>query len=320
MTVRDLYQFSVERGIEMDPRGPEALQQHLAAVRAEYEAVEGNARLGFDTERLRNPFGDTRVVCGDPEAEVKRIICGVDIGGAEIAMADALRHHGRPVDLIFAHHATAPGGGMGSKYDIMWAQVQMLTDFGVPAQKAEKLIRAQIGGEQRSLGYNLNQLADALGLPLVTIHGPADLYLFQEGRRILMEDQPQRVGDLIDICDAWPEVRWMIERGKGTEAAVGDPRDPLGPVYYVFFGGWNPTPAIFEAVCEAGCGTLWVVATSEELNAIARKHGVSVVVVPHYPADNYGINHLLDAAMDRFGDFDVVDCGGFVRHDRRKGR
>jgi hypothetical protein len=109
----------------------------------------------------------------------------------------------------------------------------------------------------------------------------------------------------------------MIERGKATEVAVGERRDPLGEVYAVFYGGWNPTPEVFEAVCDAGCGTLWVLATSDELNEVARRRHVSVVVMPHFPADNVGLNLLLDAAMDRFGPLDVVECGNYVRVDRR---
>ena len=58
-------------------------------------------------------------------------------------------------------------------------------------------------------------------------------------------------------------------------------------------------------------------ATSDDLNEVARRRHVSIVVVPHYPADNLGLNLLLDAAMDRFGAFDVVECGNYVRVERR---
>jgi hypothetical protein len=318
MTIRELYRFAIERGLTLDPRGEEALRAQMEEARQEYEGLSGKAKALFDRERLENPFGDTRMLVGDPDTPIRRILCGIDIDGTEVLLADRLRDCGKPVDAVAAHHASAPGGGVGSRRDILSAQIRMLTDFGVPEHLAVKLIRQGFGeGEERSHNFKINQIAQALGMPFMTIHGPADLYLFREGERILREERPPTVGDLVDICDAWPEVQWLMERGTGTQVAVGDPRDPLGRTYYCFYGGWNPTPEVFEALCEAGCGTLWVVATSEALNEVARRRNVSIVVVPHYPADNYGLNRLFDDAMTRFGDFDVVESSNFVRHDRR---
>jgi len=313
MTVRELYEFSIEKGMEMDPQGMEELVRQMEEARAEYERLDERGRLLFDTERLHNPFGDTRIVYGDENGEVRRIVCGIDITGAEILMAERLRDQGKPVDLVVAHHASPIGGGLGSRRDTIWPQVKMLTDFGVPRHKAEKLIRANAAGEQRSLNYQVNQVAEAVGMPLMTIHSPADAYLLQEGMGILTKEEPKTVGDLVDICDSWPEVRWMMERGQGTEVAVGNRRDPLGKVYPCFYGGWNPTREVFEAICEAGCGTLWVVATSEDLNEVARKSHVSIVVVPHGPADARGLNGLFDDAMERFGEFEVIACSNYAR-------
>ncbi len=317
MTVRELHEFSIERGLERAPRGRDALAQQMVDARAEYEALDGVAKRVFDAERLTNPFGDTRIACGDDATEVNRLICGVNITGSEILLADNLRHHGKPVDLVVAHHTSAIGGGLGSVRDAVWPQVKMLTNFGVPAYKAEKLVRPTCEGDQRAVGYNITQIAEALDMPLMTIHSPADLYMFEEGTRTIQEDQPQTVGDLLDISDSWPEVQQLIDRGKGTEIVVGDRRDPLGKTYYAFYGGWNPTPQVFEALCDAGCGTLWVVATSEELNQVARARNASIVVVPHFPADNLGLNMLFDDAMDHFGDFDIVETSDYRRYDRR---
>jgi hypothetical protein len=318
MTVRDLYEFAIERGLAMDPRGETSLRQRLADLHQEFEGLTGKAKVLFEQERLHNPFGDTRMLCGDPETEVKRLICGINIDGAELLLADRLKDHGRPVDLVVAHHASAQGGAVASRADVLWAQVRMLTDFGVAEHVADKLIRAWVGSmTERSTDFRFNQIAAALNMPFMTIHGPADLYLYQDGYRILREDQPRTAGDLVDICDAWPEVQWMMDRGLGTTIAVGDPHNPLGKVYACFYGGWNPTPEVFEAICDAGCGTLWVVDTSEALNEVARRRQVSIVVIPHCPADNVGLNGFFDDAMVRFGDFEVVETSNFVRVDRR---
>lgn len=318
MTVRDLYEFAIERGLALDPRGEDALRAQLVALRADYDALTPQDRARFERERLHNPFGDTRIVCGDPDTQVRRLVCGIDITAAELLLADRLADKGRPVDLVLAHHASAHGGGIASRLDIYLAQVRMLTDFGVPAHLADKLIRplAQVAA-QRSTDYRNNQLAAALGLPLMTIHAPADLHLYQEAHRLLRETAPQTVGDLVSFSEGWPEVQWLGERGLGTTVPVGDLDSPLGKTYCCFYGGWNPTPEVFEALCDYGCGTLWVMATNEALNEVARRRRVSIVETPHMPADNYGLNRFFDAAMARFGDFEIVETGNFVRVDRR---
>ena len=319
MTIRDLYEFAIERAFALDPRGEATIREQMADLQRQYDGLTGTARVLFDAERLHNPFGDTRMLVGAPETEVRRLICGINITGAEILLADRLRDHGKPVDLVVGHHTTPLGGGCGSREDIFLGQRAMLTEFGVAEHLADKLLRPAMSVvEQRSSDYTANQIAAALGMPLMTIHGPADLYLYHAGYGVLREQEPKTVGELVEISDAWPEVQWLIERGVATQIAVGDAKNPLGRVYCCFYGGWNPTPEVFEALCDAGCGTLWVVATSEALNEVARKRHVSIVVTPHMPADNLGLNGLFDDAMDRFGDFDVIETSNYVRVDRRK--
>jgi hypothetical protein len=41
-----------------------------------------------------------------------------------------------------------------------------------------------------------------------------------------------------------------------------------------------------------------------------------VVVVPHYPADNVGINILLDRIFPGEDGFDIVPMGNYYRHRR----
>lgn len=317
MTVGELYRFAIELGMALDPRGADELAAGLARLAEEYGFLEEPARAAFDTERLTNPFGDTRVVCGDLSRQVRRVVCGIDIDGTEILMADRMADHGRPVDLVVAHHASAIGGALGSRHDTIWPQVRLLTDLGVPESRAQKLVRRAGAGEERSSNRKVNQIAEALGMPLMTIHSPADAFLLHEGARVLDQEAPRTVGDLVDLCDGWPEVAWLRERGLGTTVAVGDRADVLGKVYMAFYGGWNPTPETLEALCDAGCETLWALATSEGLNEVARRRDVAVVVVPHYPADNVGLNMLWDRTMDRFGNFEVVSSSNFVRVDRR---
>ncbi len=313
MTIHDLYTFFVRKGMELDPRSRDALDEQMTQARSAYDAADEGGKLGLDTERFTNPYGDTRIVHGDPGAHVRRIVCGIDIDGTEILMADRLRDHGRPVDLVLGHHPSAIGGALGSRVDTIWPQVALSSDFGVPEHVATKLVRKASQGDERSYAVRVNQIAQVLGIPLMTVHSPADLCVYQEAQRVLSENRPKTVGELVELSDGWPEVQWLRAQGKGTEIAVGDARDPLGKVYCGFFGGWNPSPELFEALCDAACGTLWVMATSEALNEVARKRHASIVVTPHHPADNIGLNLLLDAAQAELGEFDIIECSNFKR-------
>lgn len=318
MTMRELYEFAIRKGMSLDPQGAQALEAQMQRCRKEYEALPDDKKWTFEKERCANPFGDTRMLVGDPGTELRRILVGIDIHSTEILLAAALTASGQEIDMVLAHHASALAGDMASPEDVLIAQVKMMTDAGVPKGKAQKLVRETMKDKERSWDVRHVQMAEALGIPLMGIHGPADLCMYEyyygrfEGRK------PETVGDLVELLNEDPEVRWTMNRyGKSTEVAVGHCDDDLGQVYGVFYGGWNPSAECFEALCEAGIGTMVCLATSAALNEIAMKHRVNIVVIPHYPADNIGLNLLLDEAMDELGEIEVIPCSNYVRIDRR---
>ena len=318
MTIQQLYDFAIRKGVSLDPQGPEALEAQMQKCREEYEALDDDKKWTFEKERCTNPFGDSRILVGDPETELRCILVGIDIHSEEILLAQALTMSGRKVDLVLSHHASALAGDLASPEDVLIAQVKMMTDAGVPKGKAQKLVRATMEGKERSWNARHVQTAEALGIPLIGIHAPADLCMYRYYYDRIEERKPETAGDLVDLLNEDPEVRYTMERyGKGTEVVVGDRDDDLGRIYGVFFGGWNPTPECFEALCEAGIGTMACVATSPALNEIAEKHHVNIVVIPHYPADNVGLNLLLDEAMTEFGEVEIVPCSNYTRYDRR---
>src|SRR3990172_5519105 len=44
MTVRELYGFAIERGLDLDPRGREALARQMDEARAEYDRLDEKGR------------------------------------------------------------------------------------------------------------------------------------------------------------------------------------------------------------------------------------------------------------------------------------
>lgn len=311
MTIREIYELSIQWGMELDPRGPDALREQMRETREEYEKLEGRARQLFDAERMNNPFGDTRILHGDPDTELTRVILGIDIDTPELLLAEALRARGERLDAVISHHASLPGG-MTSVQDTMGVQVAMMAGHGVPRSRAETLVRADIASKPRLSNHRIVQMAEALDIPLMTIHTPCDLHVYELAHREVEEQGPRTVGDLVDLLAAWPEVQWAIERGEEPRVTAGDKRNSVGELHIHFTGGWNPSPACLEAMCDAGVETFVMMATSDALDEMANKHQASIVVSPHYPSDNVGINLLLDRAC-AISPIEVADTSNFVR-------
>src|SRR5665213_3537874 len=100
MTLKELYDFSIKAGIEADPRGEEGIKRYLAAKKTEYDALPKEEQAEFDTEDLTNPYSDSRIIVGDPTLQVKKVLAGIDIEGAEVLLADRLNQKGAGIDLL----------------------------------------------------------------------------------------------------------------------------------------------------------------------------------------------------------------------------
>jgi hypothetical protein len=207
------------------------------------------------------------------------------------------------------------GTALADVEDTMWLQAHMMVQVGVPRHVAEKLVRADIAGRRRGEDFRWVQVAEALDLPVINMHAPPDLYNHQHLQDRIAAHRPETVGDLVQVIQDIPECRWLYNHGTPVEAAVGAERDPLGPLYSVMAGGWNPSPACMAAICEAGVGTFVLVATSPELNEIAARHRASIVIYPHWPADSVGMNLLLDD-LRQTSPIEVVPTGNYVRVPR----
>ncbi|NCO39695.1 MAG: hypothetical protein COZ06_07795 [Armatimonadetes bacterium CG_4_10_14_3_um_filter_66_18] len=316
MNLQQLYEFAIQKGMEVDPRGRESLQERLRDVREEYEELSEKDRASFDLERLSNPFGDTRIVCGDTTTEVRRAMVGIDIEGQEILAAKMLSDQGTRVDAILAHHATALGRPLASVYDTVCVQVHMMTEVGVPLHVAEKVINADAGNREPGENYRHAALAELLGVSILGVHTPTDNYGLCFTRALVAEQQPAKVKDLTELLAELPECKDSLRKGIPPKALVGAPKDSLGDrLYYCLTGGWNPTPTALKKIAEAGVGTVVMVSATGEHEQLARDHHMNLVRFPHYPFDSLGINLLLDD-LNRESPLDVVPCSNFTRVER----
>ncbi|MFO7951469.1 MAG: NGG1p interacting factor NIF3, partial [Bacillota bacterium] len=61
MTINEIYKYFVEQGIEKDPRKREGVEETLEREKKSYEEMKEEEKKDFDTERLTNPYSDTRI-------------------------------------------------------------------------------------------------------------------------------------------------------------------------------------------------------------------------------------------------------------------
>ena len=318
MTLDDLYRAAIEVGLAADLRGREALDRHLAQRAAEYAEMSDAEKRLFDVERLTNPFGDTRIVNGAPDTELQQVLLGIDIGAPELALAAELMRRGRKIDAVISHHASAIAGGLASRYDTAIPQVEMAMRAGLPEPRTWHLLQKVIGTEDSSWDLRVLQIAEALEVPLMTIHSPADSCLDELLRTQIAAENPETAGELLELIEAWPECQLLIDRARrAPHLDAGEKKAPIGEVYRCAYGGWNPTPELFEELCRAGVGTFVVVASTAEFRDLAGKYGANILVIPHYAADNAGINIMLDRIMPDGDLFDIVEASNYVRCRRR---
>ena len=119
MTLRELYETSIQLGMALDVRGEAALQRQLAQRREEYESLPEWQKPFYDQERFRNPYGDVRIVNGPEDVELETILLGINIGLDELLLADRLRSKGAKIDAVIAHHTNGIGVAISLVHDFM---------------------------------------------------------------------------------------------------------------------------------------------------------------------------------------------------------
>ena len=94
MKVYEAYELAIKAGMERDPRPADEVQRVLDRAKEAYDKLPDDRKELFDPERLWNPYTDSRFsVMADEarEIEAECLMWGIDIGPAEVLLADRLR-------------------------------------------------------------------------------------------------------------------------------------------------------------------------------------------------------------------------------------
>ena len=231
---------------------------------------------------------------------LKRALFGVDLEVGELLYA---RDAG--FDVVVAHHPVGDGGASVQFTDVMWRQVEQLTEEGV----AEPIARAAVAERvatvhRRRHMVNANRVLDTarlIGLALLNIHLPPDIVT----RRFLQDLVAGKVGPetsigaLLEVLQEIPEMRGSLVK---PEVWIGDVDNPVGRATVAIAGGTNGGYPIFRTYYAAGVKTILAMHIDEadflRLRAEAPAD-CNFVVTGHMPSDSIGINRLIWGLEDR---------------------
>ena len=291
------------------------MRADLAAVSRAYQALPVAGRIGFDTERLWNPFGDTRPIHGDLDTQVKGFVTGIDIDERAFQLVRQLRAEGERVDAIVSHHTS--GWGLRNIEDVLSAQFHRVVAGGVSEDTARGLMDlfAFAKREGWSREHRL-RLAEQYDIPVLLVHTPADNCHVAHTKALMDERRPATIADAVALLNGVPEFGELEGRGDGVRIVVGEPDAAVGKAYYAMGTGWNPTPQVLRALGEAGVNTALMVTPGEGLAAAARACGMGIIGMPHEGQDSLGMSLLYARVIDD-EEVTIHPCGGYLMRRER---
>ncbi len=314
MKLRDIYSTCIEAGIEADARDRAEIDRVLAENRKAFEKLEEDEKEYFDTEKLVNPYSDTRICAGDPEAEIRGLIVGVDMEVGEVLLADRLREKGEPIDLVFAHHPEGPG--YANLHEVMYMQADLWAMQGVSIGAGDSLIAPRAEEIRRRIApvnhYRAIDAAVLLGLASLSCHTPADNSVQAFVQAKLDEEEPKTLDAVIKSLRRIPEYADAARKGYGPLLINGSGSARPGRIVVDMTGGTEgPTDAL-NRLSAAGVGTLVGMHYSEEHRKRAEELKLNLVIAGHISSDVLGMNLVLDR-IGQAGDVAVFCTSGMVR-------
>ncbi|TSC75951.1 MAG: hypothetical protein G01um101430_121 [Parcubacteria group bacterium Gr01-1014_30] len=315
MTVNEIYNLALQMGIDSDFRGRDTIQKLLKRRKEKYEKLSDEEKKEFDLESLTNPYSDTRVLHVAKDQQIKKVLAGIDIEPAEILLAKEIGG----VDLIIAHHPV--GKGLANLHDVMELQCDVLSQYGVPINVAEGLMKPRIDEVARGINAkNHERTVDAarlLGFNLMCAHTVTDnlaaKFLKEKVER--SDGALLRLEDLMKMLKEVPEYRVATKIGAGPRIFVGDPERRCGKIALSeITGGTEGSPKLYEKMAIAGIGTTVGMHVSEEHKKEAEAAHLNVVIAGHMSSDSIGMNLFLDE-LEKKG-IEIVACSGLIRVSR----
>ena len=311
MKLKEIYELFISTGIKNDPRGEKEVNDLLNERKKEYNKLSDEEKEYFDKETLTNPYGDTRILYGTGEEEIKSLIAGIDVDTGEIILGKQLGF-----DLIFSHHPR--GIAFLNLPDVMKLQEDALMHHGIPINISQKMMAKRISEVDRALtpqnAYRVVDSARLLNQLFMCCHTPADNSVQRFLTELFNKEKPKYLKDVIDLLLTIPEYKQAKKMGFGPKIFSGDLKSKAGKVVIDMTGGTEGAKELMKKHADAGIGTIVGMHFSEDHKKEAEENYINLVVAGHMSSDSIGVNLLLDQ-VEKVG-VKVESFSGLIRVKR----
>lgn len=225
---------------------------------------------------------------------IKRVLMGIDMETPEIMLAKQLGF-----DAVVSHHphTGSPDIDFAKVMDI---QLDRMTHFGVPINRAQKALRKkQAQVERAGHSGNYDRVASAarlLEMPYMNIHLPADLIgeaFTQNYLDEFLKDKPRAT--LKDVVGALKSLDIYKDALAGPVIRVGGDSDFAGKVIVLFAGGTNGGVDVYKAYFDHGVGTIIAMHCPEDVKKAVEEQNIgNVIVAGHMASDSIGLKVIAD--------------------------
>ncbi|MCR4963994.1 MAG: NGG1p interacting factor NIF3 [Firmicutes bacterium] len=317
MKLSDIYRTAVEMGMNADPRGREAAQKELDKAAKAYEKLEEEEQEFFDMASLENPYGDSRLLYGDPDKEIHKLFCGIDLEVGEINLIENLNRRGAAIDLALAHHPE--GEGLANLGKVMQVQPGVIRKTGVLPNVAEALLDERIVEVERSVhSANHFRAVDAarlLDLPMMCVHTPADNLAASFLTELLEAEAPETVGDIVKLLKEIPEYHYSAVHNLPPLLVSGASGRSAGKIFVDFTGGTSGPKEMMQKLSDAGVSTVVAMHATEGMVKIAKEAKLNLLIAGHMASDSLGLNLFLDELA--CAGVEIVAGSGLIRWQRK---
>ena len=320
MTLEQIYQLAIKMGIDSDLRGKQKVIKNQERLKEKYEQLSSQKKKEFDQERLSNPYSDTRIIYGEANTPVKRVLVGVDIELPEMLLAKMMvEKDNKKIDLCIAHHPV--GSALAALDEVMDMQAEILALYGIPINIAQSVLKPRISEVSRSISLgNILRTPDAarlLKMPYLCVHTPADNLTADFLDKAIKKAKPEIVSELMKVIKEIPEYQIAIKNNNGPKMFAGCEDNYVGNIAITeITGGTEGSPKMYEKCAQAGIGTIVGMHMSETHKQEAEKNHINAVINGHIASDSIGMNLFLDELEKR--GIEIIPCSGLIRVTRNK--
>jgi putative NIF3 family GTP cyclohydrolase 1 type 2 len=150
---------------------------------------------------------------------------------------------------------------------------------------------------------------------LINVHTPGDNLVAQFVTKEIEKNKPKYVGEILEVLNKIPEYREAKKQGVGPTLFSGNEKNRAGRIVASeITGGTEGSKEIYDALANAGVGTVIAMHQSEEHRKAAEKAHINVVIAGHISSDSLGMNLFLDE-LEKKG-MEIIPFGGLIRYSR----